>query len=272
MGMTRRLEGKVAIVAGGGGIGGATATRLAAEGAAVLLGDIDGDAAQRAAATIVADGGRCRAMRYDQSDDGSVAMLIGSAVAAFGRLDGIHVNAADLTAILSDGDAVAIPLDIFDATVAVNMRGALSCAKHALPHLAACRGAFVVTSSSAAHLGEPERVAYAMTKAAVNALVRHIASRWGKDGVRANAIAPRIGPDRPDPDQPVGGVPRAGAGGPSQRTSGQAGGYRRYGGDAVLRGRRLDQRPGDRGGRRRVDAAVAGPACAYPLALPVLGN
>lgn len=190
--MTRRLDGKVAIVAGGGGIGGATATRLAAEGAAVLLGDIDGGAAERTAATIVADGGRCRAMRYDQSDDGSVAMLVESAVAAYGRLDGIHVNAADLKAILSDGDAVTIPLDIFDATVAVNMRGALSCAKHALPHLAANRGAFVVTSSSAAHMGEPERVAYAMTKAAVNALVRHIASRWGKDGVRANAIAPGL--------------------------------------------------------------------------------
>lgn len=190
--MTRRLEGKVAIVAGGGGIGGATARRLAEEGAAVLLGDIDGQAAERDAAAIVAAGRQCHFIRYDQSDDASVAALVAEAVARFGRLDGIHVNAANLKAILEDRDAVTIALDIFDATVAVNMRGVLSCAKHALPHLVASHGSFVVTSSSAAHMGEPERVAYAMTKAAVNALVRHIASRWGKEGVRANAIAPGL--------------------------------------------------------------------------------
>lgn len=190
--MMRRLEGKVAIVAGGGGLGSATARRLVEEGAAVLLGDIDGQAAERQAAAIASAGGQCHAVRYDQSDDGSVATLVAEAVTRFGRLDGIHVNAADLKAILADGDAVTIALDIFDATVAVNMRGVLSCAKHALPHLVASRGSFVVTSSSAAHMGEPERVAYAMTKAAVNALVRHIASRWGKQGVRANAIAPGL--------------------------------------------------------------------------------
>lgn len=192
MGLTRRLEGKVALVAGGGGIGGATARRLAEEGATVLLGDIDAQTAERDAAAIVAAGGLCHAAHYDQSDDASVAALVAQAVARFGRLDGIHVNAANLKAIYDDGDAVTIALDVFDATVAVNMRGVLWCAKHALPHLVASRGSFVVTSSSAAHLGEPERVAYAMTKAAVNALVRHIASRWGKEGVRANAVAPGL--------------------------------------------------------------------------------
>ncbi|ARR53577.1 oxidoreductase [Rhizorhabdus wittichii DC-6] len=190
MGLMRRLEGKVAVVAGAGGIGTATARRLAQEGGSVLLGDLDGDAAIAAARAIAAEGGRVTGFGYDQADDASVARLVAAAVETHGRLDFIHANAANMVAIREDGDAMTIPLAVFDATVAVNMRGVLSCARHALPHLVANRGAFVVTSSSAAHMGEPERVAYAMTKAAVNALVRHIASRWGKEGVRANAIAP----------------------------------------------------------------------------------
>lgn len=183
----RRLENKVAVVAGAGGIGTATAERLVAEGCAVMLGDLDGAAAVAAATAI---GDQCAGMAYDAADDEDVAALVRAAVERFGRLDFMHANAANMRAIREDGDAMTLSLETFDATVAVNMRGVLSCARHALPHLVANRGAFVVTSSSAAHMGEPERVAYAMTKAAVNALVRHIASRWGKEGVRANAIAP----------------------------------------------------------------------------------
>jgi NAD(P)-dependent dehydrogenase (short-subunit alcohol dehydrogenase family) len=139
---------------------------------------------------MAADGHQVVGARYDAADDASVAALVEQAVRTFGRLDFLHANAANMVAIRSDGDALTLSLETFDATVAVNMRGVLCCARHALPQLIANRGALVVTSSSAAHMGEPERVAYAMTKAAVNALVRHIASRWGKEGVRANAIAP----------------------------------------------------------------------------------
>ncbi|TZG29310.1 SDR family oxidoreductase [Sphingomonas montanisoli] len=190
MSRMRRLEGKVAVVAGGGGIGGATALRLAEEGASVMIGDIDADSARATAEAIIAAGGQAASMAYDASDDASIAGLVAATVEAFGRLDFMHANAADMRAILADTNALDIPLDIFDRTIAVNLRGALLCARHALPHLIANKGAYVVTSSSAAHMGEPQRVAYAMTKSGVNALVRHIASRWGKDGVRANAICP----------------------------------------------------------------------------------
>lgn len=186
----RRLEGKVAVIAGGGGIGAETAARLAQEGCSVMLGDLALAPAQAAAERIAAAGGVCHAMTYDQSDDASVGALVAAAHVRFGRVDFMHANAADMVSIRADGDALTIEMDVFDRTVAVNMRGYLSCARHALPHLIANRGAIVFTSSSAAHMGEPERVAYAMTKAGVNALMRHIASRWGKQGVRANAIAP----------------------------------------------------------------------------------
>jgi len=92
--------------------------------------------------------------------------------------------------ILRDTDALSVPLEVYDRTMAVNQRGYLLCTRHALPHLIQARGAIVYTSSAAAFAGEPERVAYAMSKAAVNALMRHVATRWGKQGVRANAITP----------------------------------------------------------------------------------
>ena len=186
----RRLEGKVAVIAGGGGIGAETALRLASEGCAVVLGDLAVGPANEVVGEIVAGGGKGLAVAYDQSEDESVAALVAAAHARFGRVDFMHANAADMGAIRDDGDALTISLDTFDRTVAVNMRGYLSCTRHALPHLIENRGAIVYTSSSAAHMGEPERVAYAMTKAAVNALMRHVSSRWGKEGVRANSIAP----------------------------------------------------------------------------------
>jgi len=187
----RGLDGKVAVIAGGGGIGTATAQRLASEGCNVVIGDVIIGPAQEAAAAITAAGaGACIAHQFDAADDASVKALVDAAIARFGRLDFMHANAADLVAIRSDTDALTIDLDVYDRTIAVNQRGYLSCTRHALPHLIANRGAIVYTSSSAAHMGEPERVAYAMTKAAANALMRHVASRWGKEGVRANSICP----------------------------------------------------------------------------------
>jgi NAD(P)-dependent dehydrogenase (short-subunit alcohol dehydrogenase family) len=187
----RRLEGKVAVVAGGGsGIGAASAERLAQEGCKVAVGDIAEGNARAVAERIRKAGGDAIAIAYDQSDDASVQALMQGAAKHFGRLDFVHANAADMSQILRDTDAMSVPLEVYDRTMAVNQRGYLLCTRHALPHLIQARGAIVYTSSAAAFAGEPERVAYAMSKAAVNALMRHVASRWGKQGVRANAITP----------------------------------------------------------------------------------
>ncbi len=83
-----------------------------------------------------------------------------------------------------------MPLDVFDHTLQVNLRGHLLCTRHALPHLLERGGgALVYTSSAAGHIGEPERPSYAASKAGINSLVRHVASHWGRDGIRANSIA-----------------------------------------------------------------------------------
>jgi NAD(P)-dependent dehydrogenase (short-subunit alcohol dehydrogenase family) len=121
--------------------------------------------------------------------------LIERAAKEFGGIDLLHANAADLSAgtIGVDSDAVDIPMDAFDRTIHTGARGHLLCARYAIPHLLRRGGgALVFTSSGSAFAGEPQRVAYAMAKSAVNALVRHIASRWGKEGIRANAIAPGL--------------------------------------------------------------------------------
>jgi NAD(P)-dependent dehydrogenase (short-subunit alcohol dehydrogenase family) len=192
----RGLTDKVAVVAGGGsGIGAATAARLGEEGAAVVVGDLVGTRAHEVAARIRADGGRALGVEFDISDDASVGALVAAAVDEFGGLDLMHANAADLSpeTIGSDIDALAVPLDVFDRTISVNLRGHLLCTRHSIDlMLAAGGGAIVYTSSAAAHVGEPQRPSYGMSKGGINALMRHVASRWGRDGIRANAVAPGL--------------------------------------------------------------------------------
>ncbi|HEX4506850.1 MAG TPA: SDR family oxidoreductase [Alphaproteobacteria bacterium] len=190
----RGLKGKVAVIAGGAtGIGAATATRLAEEGVSVVIGDVNIDTAKALAETIRAGGGTATAVAFDVSDDASVKHLVDTAVETYGGIDCMHANAADLSLCLSDSDAVDLSLDIWDKTMAVNLRGHLLCTRHAIPALLKRGGgAMVYTSSGAAYVGEPERVAYAVSKSGINALMRHVASRWGKEGIRSNAIAPGL--------------------------------------------------------------------------------
>jgi NAD(P)-dependent dehydrogenase (short-subunit alcohol dehydrogenase family) len=188
------LQGKTVLIAGGtGGVGTATALRLGAEGANVVVGSRREESAALVADAVTAAGGAAVAVRMDIVDDASVAAAVRTAAESFDGLDAVHVNAANMTpeVITNDSDAVSIDFDVFDATVQVNLRGAFLCARHAVPALLASGGgALVFTSSSAAFVGEPERPAYAMTKTGMHALVRHVASRWGREGIRANAVAP----------------------------------------------------------------------------------
>ncbi len=189
--MSNKLAGKVAVVAGGGGIGGATARLLAEEGATVVIGDLDADNAQGIAAGIVERGGQAKGIGCDISDATAVAALIKLAVDSYGGLDLAHVNAADMSVIVQDSNALEVDLDIFDRTIAVNLRGHLLCTRAVLPELLKRGGgAIVYTTSGAAFAGEPERPCYAIAKSGLTALMRHVASRWGRQGIRANCVAP----------------------------------------------------------------------------------
>ncbi|QDX82432.1 oxidoreductase [Denitratisoma sp. DHT3] len=189
--MNHSSNGKVAIVAGGGGIGGATARRLAQAGTAVVIGDLNPDDAEGIARGIVAAGGRAVGVGCDIGSEASVQAMVAQAVNTFGGLDLIHVNAADLSVIFRDSNAVDVDLAVFDQTIAVNLRGHLLCTRAAIPELLKRGGgAIVYTTSAAAFIGEEERPCYAMAKAGLNALMRHVASRWGQHGIRANCVAP----------------------------------------------------------------------------------
>lgn len=192
----RGLEGKVAVVAGGaGGIGTATSRRLGEEGVSVVVGDLNAEAAREVAATITAAGGTAVGVGVDISDEVMVQAMVALAVDTYGGLDILHANAADLSAATlgRDTNALDIELDAFDRTMAVNLRGHLLCTRAALPHLLERGGgALIYTSSGAAFMGEPQRPSYAMAKSGINALVRHVASKWGRKHIRANAVAPGL--------------------------------------------------------------------------------
>lgn len=188
----RGLADKVAIVVGGAtGIGAATAARLAGEGCRVVVGDVAADAAEQTAAGIVEAGGTATHVAFDLADPASVSGLIDSAATTYGGVDLLFNVGADMSTIRADSDVVDIDFDVWDRVMTVNLRGYVAAMKYAIPEmLKRGGGAIVNMSSAAAFQGEPARPAYATAKAGIGALTRHVASRWGKDNIRCNAVAP----------------------------------------------------------------------------------
>lgn len=194
----RGLAGKVAVVAGAGGIGGAVSDRLAAEGTTVVVADLNGSEARRIVGEIQARGGVAFAEELDIADAASVESLFERTSRQFGRLDFVHANAADLSVETygADVDLVDTPLEVFDRTIAVNLRGYLLCTRAAIPiMLRHGGGAIVYTSSLAAFVGN-QRAFYSMSKAALASMARSVAHGWGNRGIRANVIAPGFVPTK----------------------------------------------------------------------------
>jgi NAD(P)-dependent dehydrogenase (short-subunit alcohol dehydrogenase family) len=188
------LKDKAILIAGAAtGLGAATAHRLAADGAKVVVGDLDLEGASRTAAAITGLGGQAIAVEFDISDNASVRDLVAAAAGAYDGLDAVHVNAGAMHLTRADTDVVDMDVDVWDRVIAVNLRGHMLVTRHAVPALLARGGgAIVYTSSLAAFTGEARRPAYSVTKAGINALTRHVASRWGREGIRANAVAPGL--------------------------------------------------------------------------------
>lgn len=186
--MEGRLKGKVIVLAGAGGIGGGLARRYAAEGAAVLVGDIDGDAARTLAGEVGGLG-----VELDGGDEASIEAAVALAVSRFGGVDGFHANYASFADGEHGGDILDLPMEVFDEVMRVNARGFVLCTRAAIPEmLKRGGGSLVYTTSGAAFMGETVRLAYAMSKLSVHALIRHVANRFGREGIRANAIAPGV--------------------------------------------------------------------------------
>jgi NAD(P)-dependent dehydrogenase (short-subunit alcohol dehydrogenase family) len=191
-----RLAGKVAIVTGAAsGIGRATALRMAREGAAVLVADLNGAGASAVAEEIAAAGGRAAGHAADVAEEASVVAMVEAAVAHFGGLDILHNNAAasDPALMSRDGDVADLEVAVLDRTLAVNLRGPMLGCKHAIPRmLARGGGAIVNTSSASGRVGDPVRTAYGVSKAGLDSLTRYVATQYGKRGIRCNSIAPGV--------------------------------------------------------------------------------
>ncbi|MEV6833789.1 SDR family oxidoreductase [Streptomyces sp. NPDC051133] len=183
----RRFEGKVAVVTGGSrGIGAAVATRLAAEGAAVVIGYRGNQqAADELVRSLVAEGGRAMALRADVADPEQTGTLIDRAVAEFGQLD-VLASCAGIEHFDALQDIT--PAD-FDRVFAVNTRGQLFAVQHAAAHMGV-GGRIVLTSSVSASRAVFHHTLYAASKAAVESMVLNLSAELGRRGITINAIAP----------------------------------------------------------------------------------
>lgn len=185
------LDNKVAPLSGGGsGIGRVTALTLAREGASVAIGDVDLDIALAAASLVTDAGGAAIAVHCDVRSEASVVSFVSRGATEFGGIDGVDHNAS-WTHPRLDTDAGDVDLGVWSRVLETNTRGALLLARHAIPFMTERGGGSIVNiSSGTGDIGESTRVAYGVSKAAINQLTRHLASRYGRDGIRSNAIAP----------------------------------------------------------------------------------
>jgi NAD(P)-dependent dehydrogenase (short-subunit alcohol dehydrogenase family) len=186
--MAGRLEGKVALITGGGGgIGAATAGLFHAEGARVAITDLDAGALDAVAARVDPDGERLAAIPGDLTVEAEAERVVRETVDRFGRLDVL----CNVAAVRVHGPVTEATAASWEFVIGVNLMAVAWGCKYAIPAMAAGGGGSIVTVSSAnATVGRPGMAQYDATKAAVLALTRSMACDHAADGIRVNAISP----------------------------------------------------------------------------------
>jgi 3-oxoacyl-[acyl-carrier protein] reductase len=180
----------VAVITGGGrGFGQAFGVALAACGAHVVLADIDGAAAESAAAGIAAKGGSASAAACDVADEDSVAAVIDQVTARHGGID-ILVNNAGLHSAAYNKPSAELGIASLRRLFNVNVMGTYICSLAARPAMSGRAGAAVVNLSSSAAYAN--RSAYGVSKLAVRGATTQLAREFAGDGIRVNAIAPGL--------------------------------------------------------------------------------
>jgi NAD(P)-dependent dehydrogenase (short-subunit alcohol dehydrogenase family) len=219
------FDDKVAVVTGGSlGIGRATAARLGRGGAAVVLCGIDDASVERAVADLSAHGVAVAGVRADVAADGDMRSLIELARSRFGGVDVLVCSAG----IQTYGTVVDTTEEVWDRTLAVNLKGMYLAARHAIPAMLERGGGAVVNVASVQALAcQPNVAAYAASKAGVLGLTRATALDFARRGVRVNAVCPgsvdtpmlRASAERFQPGDAEGLIAEWGAGHPLGRVA-----------------------------------------------------
>jgi len=186
-----RLEGKVAVITGAaGGMGKVAAELFASEGARVVVADVLDEQGDATAAGIRGAGGEAVYTHADVSNAGDAERMIATAVDTYGSLDVLYNNAG----IMHDDDTSAVdtPEEIWDRTIAINLKGVFLGCRYGIPAMLATGGGSIVNVASfVALMGAANpQIAYTASKGGVLSMTREIAVQYARRGIRANAICP----------------------------------------------------------------------------------
>lgn len=203
--MAGRLDGRVAIVTGGGhGIGRAYASRLAAEGARVVIAELDGNAGSAVAAELNAQGMPAFAVQTDVANEASANNMAAQTIAHFGRIDVLVNNAAIFATVpMSRSPFDEISIDEWDRMMSVNVKGTWLASRAVVPQMRAqAYGKIINVSSGTALKGSPSRIHYVTSKAGILGFTKTLANEVGKDGICVNCVAPgsTLSEENPDAD------------------------------------------------------------------------
>ena len=186
--MSRRLEGKIAIITGAGtGIGEAIAHKFAKEGASVVVNGLPDDPVMEVAAAIREYGAQAVAHIGDVSQAAEAQACVHAAINEYGKLD-ILVNNAGV--FLVTAETQDYPIEAFEKTTVMNIRSAFLMTKYALPHLQKTRGNVVSAGSEAGFNGLAQNTPYGGTKGWMHSFMKGVAVEQAKYGVRANCVCP----------------------------------------------------------------------------------
>lgn len=203
--MAGRLEGRVAIITGGGhGIGKAYAARLATEGAKVVIAELDGASANAVAAELTAQGFDAIAVQTDVANEASVNNMAQQTIARFGRIDVLVNNAAIFATVpMSRSPFDQISVEEWDRMMSVNVKGTWLASRAVVPQMRKqAYGKIINVSSGTALKGSPSRIHYVTSKAGILGFTKTLANEVGKDGICVNCVAPgsTLSEENPDDD------------------------------------------------------------------------
>ena len=183
----QRFKDRVVLVTGaGGGIGKASALRIAAEGGAVFCVDLNAATVEATVAAVAAAGGNASGRVCDISSEGDVRACVAACVEQYGSLYAL----VNMAGVLRFDDTGQLTLGQWQKVIDVNLTGTMLLCREVLPHLLATKGSIVNAASTAALSGLPCGVAYSASKGGLLAMTRSIAIEYAKRGVRANCVCP----------------------------------------------------------------------------------